>query len=104
MAGLFLSAWAAYLLAASPAAGYNYPMVVEQTVEIPVNHRLVLNVPLEIPAGRARLTFSPEESLRRPDPAMTEKSEIRDIECINRNAERLNREALDVLAFQNMEP
>ena len=84
-------------------------MVVEKMVEIPVNHRLVLDVPQEIPAGRAILTFSPAGNLRAsvpadcPAPATTEKSEMRDIERINRNVERLNREALDVLSFQNME-
>jgi hypothetical protein len=84
-------------------------MVVEKKVEIPVNHRLVLDVPPEIPAGKAILTFSPEGNLRPsvladcPARTMTEKSEMRDIERINRNAERLNREALDVLSFQNME-
>lgn len=33
----------------------------EQTVEIPVNHRLTLDVPAEIPAGRAvlELRFTP---------------------------------------------
>jgi hypothetical protein len=34
-------------------------MVVEQTVEIPVSHRLTINVPHEIPAGKVILTFTP---------------------------------------------
>jgi hypothetical protein len=33
-------------------------MTIEQTVEIPADHRLTLEVPREIPAGRAILTFS----------------------------------------------
>ena len=33
-------------------------MIVEQTVEIPVDHRLVIDVPREIPAGPAILTFT----------------------------------------------
>jgi len=33
-------------------------MIVEQTVEIPTDHRLFINVPLEVPAGKAVLTFS----------------------------------------------
>jgi hypothetical protein len=34
-------------------------MNVTQTVEIPASHRLILDVPHEIPAGRAILTFIP---------------------------------------------
>jgi hypothetical protein len=34
-------------------------MIVEQIVEIPSDHRLVLDVPPGIPAGRTILTFSP---------------------------------------------
>jgi hypothetical protein len=34
-------------------------MTIEQTVEIPANHRLTLDVPREIPAGRAVLAFTP---------------------------------------------
>jgi hypothetical protein len=34
-------------------------MSVTQTVEIPVNHRLIIDVPPEVPAGRAILTFTP---------------------------------------------
>jgi hypothetical protein len=33
-------------------------MTIEQTVEIPADHRLTLEVPREIPAGRAILTFT----------------------------------------------
>jgi hypothetical protein len=34
-------------------------MTIEQTVEIPADHRLTIEVPLEIPAGRAVLAFTP---------------------------------------------
>ncbi|MDR0669976.1 MAG: hypothetical protein LBF95_07825 [Treponema sp.] len=34
-------------------------MTIEQTVEIPANHRLTLDVPREIPTGRAILAFTP---------------------------------------------
>jgi hypothetical protein len=33
-------------------------MTIEQTVEIPADHRLTIEVPPEIPAGRAKLTLS----------------------------------------------
>jgi hypothetical protein len=35
-------------------------MVIEQMVEIPANHQLLFQVPPEIPAGRARITLTPE--------------------------------------------
>ena len=37
-------------------------MTIEQTIEIPPNHRLVLDLPFELPTGRARveLTVIPE--------------------------------------------
>jgi hypothetical protein len=34
-------------------------MVIEQTVEIPASHRLTIEVPPEVPAGRTILTFTP---------------------------------------------
>ncbi|MDR0669311.1 MAG: hypothetical protein LBF95_04440 [Treponema sp.] len=34
-------------------------MTIEQTVEIPADHRLTLEVPREIPAGTAVLAFTP---------------------------------------------
>jgi hypothetical protein len=34
-------------------------MTIEQTVEIPASHRLTIEVPREIPAGRAILAFTP---------------------------------------------
>ena len=36
-------------------SGYIYPMIITQTVEIPADRRLTIEVPLEIPAGKARL-------------------------------------------------
>ncbi|MCL2558001.1 MAG: hypothetical protein FWE09_05930, partial [Treponema sp.] len=34
-------------------------MTVKQTVEIPPDYRLVIDVPREVPVGRAILTFTP---------------------------------------------
>ena len=34
-------------------------MTIEQTVLIPPDHRLVIDVPAEVPAGRAIITFTP---------------------------------------------
>jgi hypothetical protein len=37
-------------------------MSVTQTVEIPASHRLVIDVPREVPAGQVILTFTPKTS------------------------------------------
>jgi len=34
-------------------------MTVTQTVDIPADHRLIIDVPREVPAGRAVLSFTP---------------------------------------------
>ena len=34
-------------------------MSVTQTVEVPASHRLIIDVPREIPAGQVILTFTP---------------------------------------------
>jgi hypothetical protein len=47
---------------------YAQIMTIEQTVEIPADHRLILEVPREIPAGRTRveLKFTPMPSASCP--------------------------------------
>jgi hypothetical protein len=72
-------------------------MSVTQTVEIPVSRRLTVDVPREVPPGMAVLTFTPASAVREKMP------EAQELELINANAERLNREALDVLSFQSLD-
>jgi len=43
-------------------------MSVTQTVEVPVNHRLVIDVPREIPAGPVVLTFATVETEQKKVP------------------------------------
>ena len=43
-------------------------MIVTQTVEIPANHRLIIDVPYEVPTGRAILTFTPELTEQKKTP------------------------------------
>ena len=74
-------------------------MIIEQTVDIPANHRLTIDVPCEVPAGRTIIAFTPVSTIQ----AVLGKSEARDIELINLNADRLNQEAMDVLSFQSMD-
>ena len=70
-------------------------MTITQTVEIPVSRRLIIDVPNEVPTGKTILSFTPVSSVKK---RMTEAEEI---ELINRNAERLNRETMDILSYQN---
>jgi hypothetical protein len=46
-------------------------MTIEQTVEIPASHRLVIDVPREVPAGTAILAFTPanQQSASETEPA-----------------------------------
>jgi len=90
------------ILSHFPLLCYSYCMAIEQTVEIPASHRLTIEVPREVPAGRTVLTFTPVHGSPAREKAERQ-SEARDIEFINQNAERLNREALDVLSFQSLD-
>jgi hypothetical protein len=35
-------------------------MTIEQTIEIPANHRVLLDLPLDLPAGKAKITITPQ--------------------------------------------
>ena len=81
-------------------------MTITQTVEIPANRRLIIEVPREIPAGRTILSFTPApivktlsrgEALLQKAAQMTEEEKI---EQIDRHVDELNNEALDVLLDQ----
>ena len=75
-------------------------MTITQTVDVPKSRRLVIDVPREIPEGKVILTFNPASDRRSGGiPIMSEEQEI---ELINRNADRLNAEALDVLSYQDI--
>jgi hypothetical protein len=37
-------------------------MIIEQIVNVPPSHRLVIDVPREVPAGSVILTFTPKEA------------------------------------------
>jgi hypothetical protein len=45
-------------------------MTIQQTVEIPADHRLTLEVPWEVPAGPVILTFTPAASAKPLDPRL----------------------------------
>ncbi|MDR2485283.1 MAG: hypothetical protein LBD55_07805 [Treponema sp.] len=66
-------------------------MTIEQIIEIPASRRITIDLPPEIPPGKGILMVP--RSCRGGQ---------QDIERINRNAERLNQEALDVLSYQGL--
>ena len=66
-----------------------------QTVEIPADRRLTIDVPREVPEGRTILTFTPA-----PPPKKQRMTEQEELELINRHADELNREAIDALSYQ----
>ena len=50
-------------------------MSITQTVDVPVDHRLTINVPREVPAGQVILTFTPARtSNKNKDPATIEEA------------------------------
>ena len=67
-------------------------MTITQTVEIPADRRIT--VPREVPTGSVIITFTPARMVKKP--RMTEEEEI---ELLNKNAERLRQETLDVLSY-----
>jgi len=69
-------------------------MTITQTIEIPADRRIT--VPREVPTGPVIITFKTAHTVK--PPRMSEEEEL---ELINRNADRLNAEALDVLSYQD---
>jgi hypothetical protein len=69
-------------------------MSVTQTVEIPASRRLTIEVPREVPVGRAVLTFTPVSAVKERI------SEEQEIELFRLHADELNAEAEDVLLYQ----
>jgi len=71
-------------------------MPLSQTIDIPTDRRLTVDVPREITGKSVILTFSPV----RASISSSGKSEDRDIELFKLHADRLNAEAMDVLLDQ----
>jgi len=70
-------------------------MTITQTIEIPADRRITLEVPREIPAGRTIIAFTPAKAETK-----RKVTEAEEIEYINRHANRLNAEAMDALSYQ----
>ena len=52
--------WALVLLDNYSFSCYIILMSITQTIEVPANHRLIIDVPSEIPEGQVILTFTPK--------------------------------------------
>ena len=76
-------------------------MAITQTVEIPADRRITLEVPYEVPIGQVVLTFTPAQAAHSSSKHQ-EKSGERDIELFEKYADELNSEAEDVISYQNM--
>ena len=79
-------------------------MTITQTVNIPENHKLVIDVPREIPAGVTNVViqFPSKETVVKETVAKRRMSEAEEIEYINNNIEWLTREAMENLSYQSM--
>jgi ABC-type multidrug transport system fused ATPase/permease subunit len=78
---------------------YIKDMTITQTVDIPgipqsgAQDRRI-TIPREVPAGATIITFTPASIVKRKN------TEAEEIELINRHADELNKEAMDVLSYQ----
>jgi hypothetical protein len=81
-------------------------MTITQTVEITEDRRIT--IPSEVPTGATIITFTPasqkttapKETTAPQKVELTEEQRQREREYINLHAERLNKEAMDVLSYQ----
>jgi methyl coenzyme M reductase gamma subunit len=55
-------------------------MFIEQTVEIPADHRLTIEVPPEVPAGKVIITFTPDVT-ELPRHRLTERQRVAIEKC-----------------------
>jgi hypothetical protein len=70
-------------------------MTIQQTVEIPASHRLTIEVPQEVPAGKATITYSPEPAFGQTVPAGRRKIPDDLLPVVQEAARRAERERTD---------
>ena len=80
-------------------------MTITQTVEVPASRRITIEVPREIPPGATIITFTPAtlEATAASSSIKRKMTEAEELELINRNAESLNKEAMDALSYQDID-
>jgi hypothetical protein len=72
-------------------------MTITQTIEVRDDRRIYFELPQGIPTGKVIISFTPVKADKK------NMSEAEEIEIINRNAQRLNLEAMDVFSYQNLD-
>ena len=73
-------------------------MTITQTVEIPANRHITLQVPREVPMGTTTIIIQfPIKEINQKKHKMTPEEEK---EWFDKNSEWLNKEAMDVLEYQ----
>jgi len=73
-------------------------MTMTQTIKIPADRRITFEVPKEVPMGETTIIIQfPVKEIPAKKRKMTEEEEL---ELINRHADELNREAMDVFSYQ----
>jgi hypothetical protein len=70
-------------------------MTIQQTVEIPASHRLTIDVPQEVPAGKATIIYSPEPAADQAAPAGRRKIPDELLPLVQEAARRAERERTD---------
>jgi hypothetical protein len=75
-------------------------MTITQTVEVTDSRLLTLEVPVprEVPNGQTNITI--QFPVKNEAPIKKRMTAEEEIELINRHADKLNREAMDVLSYQ----
>jgi len=73
-------------------------MTISQTIEIPADRRITLEVPRDVPTGETTIIIQfPTKNIPEKKLKMTPEEEK---EWFEKNAEWLNKEAMDVLEYQ----
>ena len=79
-------------------------MTITQTVNIPENHKLLIDVPREVPEGVTNVViqFPIKGTPVKETVVKRRMSEAEEIEYINNNIEWLTREAMENLSYQSL--
>ena len=77
-------------------------MTMTQTVIIPADRRITIEVPREVPIGRASVEYNIIPFVN--NKTKRKMTEAEEIEWINKNIEWLNKEATDNLSYQYWNP
>ena len=77
-------------------------MIITQIIEIPADRRIILEVPCEVPIGRANVEYNITPFVKKKTKRKI--SEKEEIDWINKNIEWLKKEAIDNLSYQYWNP